>query len=334
MFCRQSTPEEREMPELRFGYAINQWNCPRRDQQERAFKVMSACGFHGVELRAGSGRWSPLGKADLIELNFGSVNNFREFAASFGVQVASFYYDPLMPLEGEDSEFWRGAPAKRSPLNSDDHERTVAGARSFAKLLSELGGTCLVVPPVPPYWMQPPLTDDQISTAATCWNKVGKMTKQDYNVTTALHVDCLSALRSPDALGKLMEHADPAFVGLAIDTAELTIAGINPVDVYDTFHDRVKHFHFKDTRNVDALEEYKKPFADFHLLDQGGGNNVERWFWEMGTPGGLVNFPALVKSMKKHNYDGWVIAESDPSPNPAQTALLNAWYAKSVLAKI
>jgi len=321
------------MPELRWGYGISQWNCPRREQQERALKVMSACGFRGVELRAGSGRWSPLGKADLIELNFGSVKKFKEFVESCGLQVASYYYDPLMPLEGEDSEFWRGAPARRSPLNPADHERTVAGARAFAKLLSELRGTCLVVPPVPPYWTQAALTDEQIKTAAECWNKVGQMTKQDYNITTVLHVDCLSALRSLKDLGKMMEYTDPKFVGLAIDTAELTIAGINPVDVYDKFHDRAKHFHFKDTRNVDELGEYKKPFADFHLLDEGGEKHVERWFWEMGTAGGLVDFPALVKSMKRNNYDGWIIAESDPSPNPAQSAMLNAWYVKCVLAK-
>ena len=322
------------MPELRWGYAISQWNCPRREQQERALKVMSACGFRGVEFRAGSGRWSPMGKTDLIELNFGSVRKFREFVESCGVAVASYYYDPLIPLEGEDSEFWRGAPARRSPLNQEDHERTVAGARSFAKLLSELGGACLVVPPVPPYWTQPPLTDEQLETAAECWNKVGKMTKQDYNVTTVLHVDCLSALRSLEDLGKMMDHTDQKFVGLAIDTAELTIAGINPIEVYDKFHARVKHFHFKDTRNVDACGDYKKPFADFHLLDQGGGKNVERWFWEMGTTGGLVDFLALAKSMKKHDYDGWIIAESDPSPNPAQSTMLNAWYVKSVLSKV
>jgi inosose dehydratase len=322
------------MPELRWGYAISQWNCPRREQQERAFKVMSACGFRGVELRAGSGRWSPMGKADLIALNFGSVKKFKEFAESCGVAVASFYYDPLMPMEGEDPEYWRGCPAPRSPLNPADHERTVTGARAFSKLLSELEGSCLVVPAVPAYWMQPPLTDEQIRIAAECWNKVGKATGLEYNITTALHVDCLSALHSLNDLGKMVEYTDPKFVGLAIDTAELTIAGIDPVQVYERFHDRVKHFHFKDTRTADELGEYKKPFADFQLLDQGGEKNVDRWFWEMGTAGGLVNFAALVKSMKKHNYDGWIIAESDPTPNPAQSAMLNAWYVKSVLSKI
>jgi inosose dehydratase len=320
------------MPQIRWGYAINQWNCPRREQQERALKVMSACGFHGVELRAGSGRWSPLGKADLIELNFGSVKKLKEFADSCGVAVASFYYDPRMPLEGEDAEFWRGCPAPRSPLNPADHERAVTGARAFAKLVAELGGTCLVVPAVPAYWMQEPLTDEQIRIAAACWNKVGKMTKQEHNITTVLHVDCLSALHSIGDLSKMMAYTDAEFVGLAIDTADFTIAGIDPVEVYEKHHDRVKHFHFKDTRNVDELKEYKKPFADFNLLDQGGERNVERWFWEMGTAGGLVDFPALVKAMKKHNYDGWIIVESDPSPNPAQSAMLNAWYVKKVLA--
>ena len=51
----------------RLGYAINQWkpnfdDFTRREQHVRALKVIAACGFSGVELRAGTGRWDPLGR--------------------------------------------------------------------------------------------------------------------------------------------------------------------------------------------------------------------------------------------------------------------------------
>jgi len=319
---------------VKWGYAIGQWNCPRREQQERVLKVMSACGFKGVELRFGSGRWAPLGKRDLIELNFGSVKDLKGFVESCAMQVASFYYNPTAPLEGEDPEYWMGRPAPRCALNPDDHARTVEGARAFASLLAELGGTCLVVPPVPSYWTVGSLTDAQIRTAAECWNKVGAMTQSEYGISTALHLDCLSALHSAEAIDKLMEFTDRRYVSLALDTAELTIAGIDPVALYEKHHARVGHVHFKDTLHTDELSEYKKPFAEFELLDEGGERKIDRWFWEMGTDGGRVDFPALFAAMKKHSYEGWVIVECDHTANPAESALLNSWYVQAVLSKV
>ena len=42
-----------------------------------------------------------------------------------------------------------------------------------------------------------------------------------------------------------------------MDTAELTIAGIDAVKFYEKHHDRVNHVHFKDAITTDTLDEYK-----------------------------------------------------------------------------
>ena len=48
------------------AYAMNQWkpnfdDFTRVEQHVRAFKVLVACGFTGIELRAGTGRWDSWG---------------------------------------------------------------------------------------------------------------------------------------------------------------------------------------------------------------------------------------------------------------------------------
>ena len=48
-------------------------------------------------------------------------------------------------------------------------------------------------------------------------------------------------------------------------------------------------------------------------IDPNFGRAVARWFWEMGTPGGLVDFPALLTAMAGAGYRGWVVVESDQS---------------------
>jgi len=58
---------------------------------------------------------------------------------------------------------------------------------------------------------------------------------------------------------------------------------------------------------------------------------IERWFWEMGRPGGLVNFIGLMQEIRKQKYGGWIIVESDQSPSPAESAMLNHWYIDNIL---
>jgi inosose dehydratase len=183
------------------------------------------------------------------------------------------------------------------------------------------------------YWKLVPVTDEKLKNAAECWNKVGQMTKE-YDVQTLLHNDFLCAVHSTEDLGKLLEYTNPDYVGLALDTAEAVVAGNDPVQMYEKFHDRVKLMHFKDAHEVDAAEEYINKHADTHLLHGGGLKGVERWFWEMGTPEGLVDFPALMRSLKNHKTKGWIIVESDHSPHPPESAMCNSWYITNVLSKI
>ena len=238
---------------------------------------------------------------------------------------ADVFYDPRLFSEEE-------ASSGMSPSNPADHEGILDSVRPFAKFLHDIDASCLVVRPMQSYWKETPVTEEKIRNAAECWNKVGKMTR-DFGIQTVMHIDFLCALHGMADVDKILEFTNSDFVGLAIDTAELTIAGIDPVKLYDKHHGRVKHLHFKDTHSVDSLEEYRNANAERELLDAGGKRGIGRWFWEMGTPEGLVDFPALMKSIKEHSYKGWIIVESDQCINPAESAMLNGWYVRHVLSK-
>jgi inosose dehydratase len=149
---------------------------------------------------------------------------------------------------------------------------------------------------------------------------------------TVLHIDALSALRTTEELDQLLGMTDSACVNLAFDTAELTIAGHDVVDLYRSYHARVRHFHFKDALAVDTLGEYRLPNAERAMILAGGKRKIRRWFSEMGTPEGLVDFPSLLRAMKELGYSGWIIVESDKAPQPAASGMmLNGWYLQRVL---
>ena len=311
------------MTAIRWGYAINQWkpqfdDFVRREQHERALKTISIAGFEGVELTAGTGRWEPLGNPHQIAANFGSLSGFREFLAACGVPaVSSFCYDP----QQRSMEHLTGS---LSPLAEPDVPAVVAQAEWYADALAQLGGSVLVVPAAPPAGDGEPLDDDGLHRLADCWQAVGRATRK-HGIRTAVHLDFLSALRTDDALDRLLARTDPELVGLALDTGELTVAGIDPVDVVRRHPDRIRHVQFKDALAVDEAQEYRQPHAEYTVRQRGGTREIPRWFGEPGIDGGLVDFPAVTGALLAARYSGWIVFESEQSPHPAASALLGGY---------
>ena len=71
---------------------------------------------------------------------------------------------------------------------------------------------------------------------------------------------------------------------------------------YREHADRVTHVHLKDTRYADTGEEYRMPGAESTMLKGGAGRRIERWFYELGTDGGLVDVPGFVAALREHDY--------------------------------
>ena len=306
--------------EARWAYAINQWKpnfdyFTRPEQHERAFKTISAAGFRWIELRAGTGRWDPLGRPEQIAANYGSPAGLLARLNECAIDgVSSCYFDP-----GERNTE-EPAPS-RSALRQEDHTGICESIRVWADFLREIGGTCLVVRPVPSYWQVDRLGEEQLAQAAACWNAAGRAA-EGLGVHLALHVDFLSALRTADEIEAILDLTDPAHVGLALDTAELHIAGIDPVAAAQRFGARVRHVHLKDARET-VDDEYTTRDAEKHVVLAGGSRGIERWFWELGEGG--IDYEGVVGTLTGLDFDGWFVVESDQSPDPAASALLNGW---------
>lgn len=310
---------------LRWAYALNQWNFRldvfvRHADQQRALKTMSACGFDAVELASGTSRWDNISRPEIILLNHGSCQGFLSFLNRAAVtNVSSMFWDPGQPAEEQEGY------AFRSTADPADHDAIVEWSRPFVDFLAGVGAEQLVVRPTGSAWMRPPLRPDDIKTIGQVWNRVAEIAAAA-GVGVTLHYDCLSAVHTAEQLGGLLDATDPALVGLALDTAELTIGGIDPVIFYRQHAERVTHVHLKDTPYADTGEEFLMAGAETAMLKGGAGRRIERWFFELGTPGGLVDVPAFVAALREQRYPGWVVVESDHGGNPAELAMLNSWY--------
>jgi inosose dehydratase len=315
---------------LRWTYALNQWNrrmdlFVRHEEQVRAFKTLSVLGFHHIELSAGTGRWDNLGRPETILINHGTIDGFAAFLASGGIDgVSSMYWDPAQPCEEEGWAF-------RTTRNPADHDAIVTSARPFIDFLAAIGADQLVARPIGSAWMAPPLEQGELAVIGDVWNRVGEEAATA-GIGLSLHYDCLGSIHTAEQLDLLLEATDPRHVGLALDTAELTIGGIDPVRAYQQWSDRVTHVHLKDTRYTDTGQEYLTPGAESSMLRGGAGRHIERWFFELGTDGGLVDVEAFVGVLRSNDYSGWVVVESDHGGNTAELAMLNSWYLQQRLS--
>ena len=321
------------MSGIRWGYALNQWDTNidafvRRRDHERAFKTISISGFSGVELTAVSfGPWEPFGSPDEIAKLYGSLDGLSAFLKDCALDaVCSYVYDPFI---GFEVEMGRGP----DPLDPDSVEQIAATATWFADAVHRLGGETLVVRPVGSAWQTGALDDGQIATLARLWNEVGRRIA-DIDVRLALHIDFLSALRLDDGIDRLLDATDADLVGVALDTAELAIAGIDPVAFLRRYADRVRHIQLKNARDVVDDTEALTPHAEHFVRTEGGARGIQRWFFEPTDEGGLVDFEAFARAVADSEYSGWIVVESDQSPHPAESAMVSGWYVQKVLRPI
>lgn len=280
---------------------------------DRFIKQLAALGFEGIDTFFFS--------LPQFEAMFGSLPNFEAFMRERGVQkIANVFF--AKPNVAPGFAFHERA----------DHENIVKTCRNIMERCRDISVEGLIVMPTNTYWQMEPVTDDKIVAVADLWNRVGAVTGE-YGAKVSIHHEFWCGIRTMEQIDRFYELTDPELVWFFCDTAQHVIAHVDPVEVYEKYHARTSGFHFKDTHHVDTTDDYRRA-PDAELLSP----TVERWFWEMGTPEGLVDFPALMAAMKKHNYRGWVALEHDKADiggsNYAEATAVGKWYADNVLSKI
>ena len=290
---------------------VNQFASKR--EMDRFIKQLAAIGFKGLGMFV----WN----LNAVTTMFGSVKGYRDFMADRGLEkiVDIFFAQPNST---------RHAALHRR----ETHPLVERIFENFMHSAEGSGAENLVVMPSNAYVDMEPVTDDKIAVLADLWNRVGRTASQ-YGLKLGCHHEFWCGIRTEQQIDRFYELTDPDYVHLFIDTAQHTIAGVDPVALYGRYHDRVCGFHFKDTLNVDTQEDYRSN-PDAELV----AGTTRRWFYEMGAPGGLVDFPAMMRALKAHGYRGWIGVEHDKADigggNYPQSTALSMWYARNVLAPI
>lgn len=275
---------------------------------DRFYKQIAVLGFQGIDLFEF--------RAYALLQHFGSMKKAQRFAQDRGIErfVNVFTVD-----------------AGELPHLPETHDLAVRQFEGKLKLFEDIDIDLFIVMPGARYWMVEPVTDDKIKIMAECWNRVGRMLAE-HGVKLACHHEFYCCLHTKEEIDKFYSWTDPRYVSLFIDTAQHVISGVDPTDLYIKHHERVSCFHFKDTHHVDHTDDYRTPPDPERCAA-----TTPRWFWQLGTKMGLVEFPKLMEALKQYGYQGWISVEHDKADiggNYAEATATGKWYIDNVLSKI
>ena len=285
-----------------------------RAYMDRYVKQLSALGFRGFD--------TFFFYLPMLQGMYGSVPDFERFLQDNGFEKITGIFSA-----------YPYATRYTAPHVPETHDRIVADCEHTVRAVEGLTGVeNFIVMPSTTYFQVEPVTNEKIKIMADLWNRVGKLTLE-HGMRTTCHFEFWGAIRTREQLDLFFSYTDPDYVYFFCDTAQHTIAGVDPVQMFRDYRDRCTGFHFKDTHTVDEHEAYRRP-PDPELM----APNVTRWFYEMGTEGGLVDFPALMREILASGYDGWLTVEHDKAElgggSYAEATCVAKWYIDNVLARV
>lgn len=152
-------------------------------------------------------------------------------------------------------------------------------------------------------------TLEGLKIAAETMNEAAKSCAE-LGVKACLHPHLGTEIETEEDLDAIMELTDPNYVYFCPDTAHLSKAGMDPVEVMRRYQQRIAYVHLKDVSPEEADAE------KFPILS---GNEAMPIFCELGL--GTLQFESVIDFLKEINYDGWVTVEIDKSTSTPKQSL-------------
>jgi inosose dehydratase len=164
------------------------------------------------------------------------------------------------------------------------------------------------------------------ATFAKGADSVAQAVFDETGLRTVFHHHCAGYVETPAEIARFLELTDPRRVGLVFDTGHFTYGAghARVVEAMDRFADRIWYVHFKDCDARVAERARAEEWDYFTALRHAV-------FCELGK--GCVDFPAVLRWLGTHRYDGYVLVEQDVLPGmgaPKESARRNREYLRGL----
>lgn len=276
---------------------------------EELYPLIRASGFRSIEIpyepvwQFGGRSGVPMNRY-CINTKYDSAENYRAMLADSGIeQVAGVTFDPNLFMRNDNLDFFFGASG---------HFAGEALAHA-----ADLGADYFAISPSPYYGRAAHYHPDLERKRAAFTDRVvgtlrGLVEKAEASgVTLVLRNEYWSLFRGEAVLPLL--DALPDSVKLDIDTASLTIAGVDPAAWIEAHLNRIGCVHLTDTRFVDTDETWKSANPEFPQ------HRATQVFRDPGA--GAVDLAGVVSLLDRFGYAGPVVCSARQTRDPFRALL-------------
>jgi inosose dehydratase len=154
--------------------------------------------------------------------------------------------------------------------------------------------------------------------------QIARAVLDETGLRTVFHHHCATFVETPLEIEALMQHTDPALVGLCLDTGHAAYGGGSALELLARYGDRIRHVHFKDCEPKVA-ERARQEQWDYQTALRHG------LFCELGK--GSVDFAAVLQGLDQAGYGGWSGVEQDVLPGmgaPLDSARRNRQHLRGI----
>jgi len=123
-----------------------------------------------------------------------------------------------------------------------------------------------------------------------------------FGMRVAFHHHVGTHVETPEEIDQLFSLFSTDELGLCLDTGHCVYGGGDPVTVLERHIGRLRCLHFKDV-DGERVAEVRRERLDFHSAVR------RRVFAPLGR--GVVDFSRILDLVRKHGFEGWVVAEQD-----------------------
>ncbi|MBN1256758.1 MAG: TIM barrel protein [Planctomycetes bacterium] len=191
-------------------------------------------------------------------------------------------------------------------LNTENADETVERVANTARFLGAIGSPAVVVSPT--NQLEEPLSKDEWTTMAAILEEMG-MRCREFNIDLAFRPRTGFIAGNNRDIKHLMGMCSPDMVKLCLDSAELTLAGINLERFFKTWEKNIIYIRFRD---VSGAKRRKAVTSEI----RGSAPQFGR---------GAVNFTKLGNLIHRSDYTGWITVEVAGESNPPKSAAETAY---------
>lgn len=286
---------------------------PNRNRREskyfwdELFELVAAAGFDSIELPYEM-KWDFGGRSGIpltrrsVNIKFGNAQGFLAELKKKGINnISGLHFDPSL-FAGDNQEAYFGA-----------FEHFASEALSFA---AELGCDYLTLTPTPAIGAIGGICSDETAFLERTAALINRLAESS-SVRICVKNEYWTLLRGERLHAFIKQLSDKVYYG--IDTANLAIAGLDPVKFIAGCAGRIGSVQLTDTAFVDDGEYYKQPMPEFPA---GRATQVFRDFGQ-----GEIDFSAIIPALEKAGFDGRLVVCSRQTRDICRALLRARYYA-------